>query len=106
MASAGRSSSDLESLYFELQSDFGITKHMGGRKATDELIELCHLEAGSQAAHQGDVRRAIGCDAADGIRPLCSKEVEVEMQSGLCYAPFSLARIGVLTTMRDKEKKP
>jgi len=32
-----------EDLYFELQASWGITKHMGGLKATDELIELCHI---------------------------------------------------------------
>jgi cyclopropane fatty-acyl-phospholipid synthase-like methyltransferase len=53
MASAGRPSADIESLFFELQSDFGITKHMGGRKATDELIELCHLEAGQSVLEVG-----------------------------------------------------
>jgi SAM-dependent methyltransferase len=53
MASAGRPAPDIEPLYFELQSDFGITKHMGGRKATDELIELCHLEAGQSVLEVG-----------------------------------------------------
>jgi hypothetical protein len=28
------------SLYFDLQADFGITKHLGGRKATEELRQL------------------------------------------------------------------
>lgn len=32
-----------KNLYFELQADFGITKHMGGLKATKELVELCHI---------------------------------------------------------------
>jgi len=53
MANAGQPSSDIEPLYFELQSDFGITKHMGGRKATHELIELCHLEAGQSVLEVG-----------------------------------------------------
>ena len=30
-------------VYFALQADWGITKHMGGLKATRELIELCHI---------------------------------------------------------------
>ncbi|MDD2666255.1 MAG: class I SAM-dependent methyltransferase [Methanocellales archaeon] len=29
--------------YFELQAYWGVTKHMGGLKATRELIELCHI---------------------------------------------------------------
>jgi arsenite methyltransferase len=32
-----------KSLYFDLQADFGITKHMGGLRATRELVELCHI---------------------------------------------------------------
>ena len=28
---------------FQLQADVGVTKHMGGLKATKELIELCHI---------------------------------------------------------------
>lgn len=35
--------SELEASYFELQAYWGITKHMGGLKATRELIELCHI---------------------------------------------------------------
>ena len=31
------------SSYFELQADWGITKHPGGLKATEELAELCHI---------------------------------------------------------------
>jgi ubiquinone/menaquinone biosynthesis C-methylase UbiE len=53
MASARLPSAHGEPLYFELQSEIGITKHMGGRKATDELIELCHLQAGQSVLEVG-----------------------------------------------------
>ncbi len=33
-----------EPSYFELQSLWGFTKHGGGLKATQELIELCHVD--------------------------------------------------------------
>lgn len=36
--------SEPESSYFELQAYWGITKHMGGSKATRELVELCHID--------------------------------------------------------------
>lgn len=36
--------SENENLYFDLQADFGITKHMGGQRATRELVELCHID--------------------------------------------------------------
>ncbi|MEZ4770647.1 MAG: hypothetical protein R2844_19770 [Caldilineales bacterium] len=35
-----------ESKYFAVQADIGITKHIGGRKATDELVALCGIERG------------------------------------------------------------
>jgi ubiquinone/menaquinone biosynthesis C-methylase UbiE len=33
-----------DNLYFDIQADFGITKHMGGRRATRQLLELCHAD--------------------------------------------------------------
>ena len=36
-------SPDLESCYFEVQAYWGMTKHMGGLKATEQLVELCHI---------------------------------------------------------------
>jgi len=35
--------SELENSYFELQAYWGMTKHMGGLKATEQLVELCHI---------------------------------------------------------------
>jgi ubiquinone/menaquinone biosynthesis C-methylase UbiE len=32
--------------YFGLQSSWGVTKHFGGLRATDELATLCHIRAG------------------------------------------------------------
>jgi arsenite methyltransferase len=43
-----------KSLYFDIQADFGITKHMGGRRATRELAELCHI-------HQDTHVLEVGC---------------------------------------------
>ena len=43
----------LEPSYFELQADWGITKHIGGLKATEELIELCHIEEGKYVLEVG-----------------------------------------------------
>jgi arsenite methyltransferase len=33
----------LNNPYFDLQAEMGFTKHLGGLKATRELIELCHI---------------------------------------------------------------
>ena len=34
---------ELEPSYFQLQAYLGATEHMGGQKATNELITLCHI---------------------------------------------------------------
>jgi len=52
--------SELEASYFELQAYWGITKHMGGSKATRELIELCHIDKGKYVL-------VVGCGV--GITP-------------------------------------
>ena len=36
---------ELKDPYFEIQAKMGITKHMGGLKATKELARLCHINA-------------------------------------------------------------
>jgi hypothetical protein len=33
-----------ESTYLDIQAEVGITKHIGGFKATDELLALCHID--------------------------------------------------------------
>ena len=45
--------SELESVYFELQAMFGATKHAGGLRATRELIELCHVDKGKYVLDVG-----------------------------------------------------
>ncbi len=52
--------SGLEHPYFELQASWGMTKHMGGLKATKELIELCHINKGKYVL-------VVGCGV--GITP-------------------------------------
>lgn len=39
--------------YFALQSSWGLTKHMGGLKATKELTELCHVGKSSYVLEVG-----------------------------------------------------
>ena len=38
--------SETEPTYIELQATLGVSKHMGGIEATEELIELCHIDEG------------------------------------------------------------
>jgi ubiquinone/menaquinone biosynthesis C-methylase UbiE len=41
------------SLYFEVQSEMGSTKHMGGRAATDEILKLCRIKSGMNVLEVG-----------------------------------------------------
>jgi len=42
-----------KTLYFDLQADFGFTKHMGGLKATRRLAEMCSLQPGKVVLEVG-----------------------------------------------------
>ncbi len=39
--------------YFAFLADIGVTKHVGGLKATDEMLGLCHISAGSYVLDVG-----------------------------------------------------
>jgi arsenite methyltransferase len=53
--------SEPELSYFDLQAYVGTTKHMGGLKTTKELIELCHIAAGSYVLDVGCGVGATAC---------------------------------------------
>lgn len=42
-----------EPSYFALQAYWGATKHMGGLKATEELVESCHIDRGKYVLEVG-----------------------------------------------------
>ncbi|MFC1918436.1 class I SAM-dependent methyltransferase [Chloroflexota bacterium] len=42
--STPQEASETESVYFELQASWGVTKHMGGLETTIELADLCHID--------------------------------------------------------------
>lgn len=42
-----------KSPYFDLQAGFGNTKHMGGMKATKELVKACRIRKGSRVLEVG-----------------------------------------------------
>jgi ubiquinone/menaquinone biosynthesis C-methylase UbiE len=59
------------SLYFEVQSEMGTTKHMGGRAATDEILRLCKVKPGMKVLE-------VGCGAGITSRYIAKKyNVEV-----------------------------
>ena len=39
--------------YFRVQSRWGATKHMGGFKATQELLQMCQIAPGKQVLGLG-----------------------------------------------------
>ncbi len=44
---------DLEFPLFEMQASFDVSKHLGGVKATDELLEMCHITENSKILDVG-----------------------------------------------------
>ena len=42
-----------EPSYFELQATWGVTKHLGGTQASDELVALCHIDGGAYVLEVG-----------------------------------------------------
>lgn len=55
--------------YLDIQAEFGITKHLGGFKATDELLTLCHVKDAEAVLYVGSgigvgpayIARKFGC---------------------------------------------
>jgi arsenite methyltransferase len=74
------SKSDSSNLYFDLQADFGITKHMGGLKATKELIELCHID---KTKHFLVVGCGIGASLVYIARNFGCKLTAVDISAGM-----------------------
>lgn len=52
---------DLEFPLFEMQASFDVSKHLGGLKATDELLELCHITENSKIL---DIGCGVGATAS------------------------------------------
>ena len=69
-------SGETESYYFELQASWGLTKHMGGLKATRELIEACHIDKDSYVL---DVGCGVGITACYLAREYGCKVVGVDL---------------------------
>lgn len=42
-----------DSTYFKLQAELGMTKHLGGANVTNELLKLCHVQAGQHVLDVG-----------------------------------------------------
>jgi ubiquinone/menaquinone biosynthesis C-methylase UbiE len=69
--------SELENPYFDLQAKIGITKHLGGLKATKELIELCHI---TKDKYVLDVGCGVGITACYIAKKVGSRVVGVDIR--------------------------
>lgn len=59
------------SLYFEIQSEMGSTKHMGGQEATDRILRLCKIKNGAKILE-------VGCGVGLTTRHIANKyDVEI-----------------------------
>ena len=59
--------SDLSNPYFDIQAELGVTKHVGGRWATEALLEACGLDKDSRVLDVGCGAGASTCHIARGI---------------------------------------
>ncbi|MGB3345788.1 MAG: class I SAM-dependent methyltransferase [Candidatus Humimicrobiia bacterium] len=74
------SSKEASEIYFEMQAAFGFTKHTGGLKATNELIELCHINQGKYVL---DVGCGVGRTACYIAKKTRSRVVGVDISEGM-----------------------
>ncbi|HUV80453.1 MAG TPA: class I SAM-dependent methyltransferase [Candidatus Bathyarchaeia archaeon] len=69
--------SDLKNPYFDLQAEMGFTKHVGGLKATNELIELCHIDKDTYVL---DVGCGVGMTACNIAKKIGCRVVGVDIR--------------------------
>jgi arsenite methyltransferase len=58
-------SSQSDYSYFQIQSIWGVTKHFGGLRVTEELAELCHIERDSYILEVGSGVGFTACHLAE-----------------------------------------
>ncbi len=68
----------MDSPFFEIQAWWGSTKHLGGRKATDELLKLCHISGKGTLL---DVGCGVGSTACYAVRKYNCRAVGVDISS-------------------------
>jgi hypothetical protein len=65
MADSGAALSGIE--YLDMQAYVGITKHVGGIEATNELLACCHIADARQVLNVGCRVRAQGSDSLEAL---------------------------------------
>jgi arsenite methyltransferase len=80
---------ELKGLYFDLQAEFGSTNHMGGLKATKDLIALCHI---GKDAHVLDVGCGVGITASFLAKEYDCRVVGIDISSKMINRSYEKAR--------------
>jgi len=65
-----------DEMYFLMQAEMGLTKHMGGKRATKELIELCRIDESKRVL---DVGCGVGKTACFIAKEIGCKVVAVDL---------------------------
>lgn len=80
---------DLEELVFELQADLGFTKHLGGQAATEQLLDLCQIDADSYVL---DVGCGVGITPGNIAKSYGCKLVGVDVRESMIARAKARAR--------------
>jgi ubiquinone/menaquinone biosynthesis C-methylase UbiE len=86
--------------YLDVQAEVGITKHLGGFKATDELLRLCHVENGGEVLYAGC---GIGVGPAYIAKKINCRVVGVDISARMiewCHVRARMAKVEQLTEFR------
>lgn len=80
MAPTDRGGTRTDSLYFDVQADVGISKHMGGCRATQALARMCRIRAGQ---HVLEVGCGVGTTAVALASNLGCRVTALDVSSGM-----------------------
>jgi arsenite methyltransferase len=80
---------ELKGLYFDLQAEFGSTNHMGGLKATKDLIALCHI---GKDAHVLDAGCGVGITASYLAKQYCCRVVGIDISKKMINRSYEKAK--------------
>ncbi|MFH1586267.1 MAG: class I SAM-dependent methyltransferase [Candidatus Diapherotrites archaeon] len=67
-------------LYFGMHAEIGITKHIGGKKATNELIDLCRID---ESKYVLDVGCGVGKTACYLAKEIGCKVMGIDLYEGM-----------------------
>ncbi len=109
---------DNETTFFDFAAEVGLTKHIGGLEATQTIVELCHIGAGTVVLDVGCgvgvtavlLARQHGCRVVGvDIRPrMVERATERAAKTGLQALPFDdetfVAVIGESVTAFPEDK--